>query len=174
MAFTSAGERTAAGALRDAIGSVAVLANAVSILSSDVPVDCPGLAVPVDAFAIYQIDGYLAYSSATAADFQWQLIAPPDNFGNWTTFRLDYTTTGGVGSINSTRTVTLRNGSLQQAGGAGTTTSAAVTVAGLLRTYRFGGGVQLQFAQIFPTASATTIAAGSWLRVQKILSVSPS
>jgi hypothetical protein len=166
--FATAGEVTSASALRDTLGTIGVLQNDISVTSLDTFVDCPGLTVSLDGFAIYEIDGYIAYSSATAADLQVSLVGPTDATGNASFFGQDDTATGGVGPVNAFRFNTFDGTGFTTTAGAGAGSPMAAMPHGRIRTFRFGGAVQLRFCQGTSTASATVVHAGSWLRASKI------
>jgi len=164
--FATALDVVSASELRDAIGSIGVLGNDISVTSSTTFVDCPGLAVQIDAFSILEIDGFIAYSTGTTPDIKFAFNSPPDTIGNYTFFGLTQTGTGGVGDIEAVRESSFVNDAPQPI--AGHTSSLVCMPHALIRTFRFGGAVQLRFAQQTSNASATTVLAGSWLRAAKI------
>ncbi len=168
MVFATAGDPTSSRTLRDAIGSVAVLQNDISVTSLETFVDCPGLAVPLDAAGFYQVDGYIAYSSATAADIQFSYGIPPDSLGHNSHFPVFQTVAASSGDMEAFRQVAFNDANPQGAAGAGTGTPMATQPHGWFWTFRFGGSVQLRFAQITSTASATVVRAGSWIRATKM------
>lgn len=166
MPFATALDIVSSSELRDAIGTIGVLGNDISVTSSTAFVDCPGLAVHLDAFAIYEIDGYLAYSSGTTPDVKFAFSGPPDTTGNYTFFGLTASGTGGVGDIEAVRESSFVNDAPQPV--AGHTSSLVCMPAARIRTFRFGGALQVRFAQVTSNASATTVLTGSWLRAAKI------
>lgn len=169
MVYAAAGDRTRAGSLRDIIGpdTISVLANDISVTSLATFVDCPGLSVPVDGRGVYQIDGYIAYSSDTTADIQFVFSSPPDVFANATFAPQFQTATGGVGPIEMFRFIHFTNVNTQGAAGIASGSMACMPH-GFIFNYNFGGAVQLQFAQNASTATTTTVLAGSWLRAQSM------
>lgn len=173
MVYAAPGDKTRAGSLRDVIGSVGLLTNDISVTSLDTFVDCPGLSAPMDGFAAYEVDGYIAYSSATAADIQFALGCPPDVFGSATFFPQAQAGTGGIGDADGFRQTSFSDLFPQGAAGAGVGTPMACQLSASIRCFRFGGAVQLRFCQITSTASATVVHAGSWIRASLIGHTSP-
>jgi hypothetical protein len=167
MPFATALDVVSASELRDAIGSIGVLGNDISVTSSTDFVDCPGLAVQLDAFSIYEIDGYIAYSSGTTPDVKFAFSGPPDTSGNYTFFGLTASGTGGIGDIEAVRESSFVNDAPQPIAGVASG-SLVCMPAGRIRTFRFGGALQVRFAQVTSNASATTVLTGSWLRAAKI------
>jgi hypothetical protein len=167
MAFATALDTVSASELRDAIGTIGVLGNDISTISSTTFADCPGLTVQLDAFAVYQVDGFIAYSTGTAPDIKFSFIGPPDTSGNYTFFGLTAAGTGGVGDIEAVRESNFGDDAPQPIAGVAAGSLVCMPAA-RIRTFRFGGALQVRFAQINSTASATTVHAGSWLRACKI------
>lgn len=168
MPFADVLEIASSSELRDAIGTVGVLGGDISVTSSTTFVDCPGLAVQLDAFSIYEVDGLIAYSSNTTADIKFAFLGPPDTSGNYTYFGLTASGTGGVGSIEAVRESGFGDDSPQPIAGVASGSLVCMPHA-RIRTFRFGGALQLRFAQQTSNASATTVLAGSWLRAAKIV-----
>jgi hypothetical protein len=169
MTFATAvavGETTSAGGLRDAIGSVAVLAGDISITSLGTFVDCPGLAVPVDGQGLYALDGFIAYSTGVTPDIEFVFSAPPATTGHFSFMPQYQTATGGVGAIEGFRQLQFAD---QPQGAAGVASGSMVAMPhGWCLTRRLNGAIQLRFRQATSTASTTTVLAGSWLRASLI------
>lgn len=154
-------------ATRRGLPILALVRSDISVVSLDVVVDAPGLAVPLAEFGQYAIDGYVAYTSAsTASDLRLGLSVPLYSTGSWTAVALTDSVTTGTGDIEWLRR-SLTGGSLSEAGCAGGV-AAAVPIHGYVSTATFGGPLQVQFAQLVASASAMTIVAGSWLRATLI------
>lgn len=162
-----AGFSVSAFTARRALPITTLVRSDVSVVSLDVVVDAPGLAVPLAEFGNYAIDGYIAYTSASgASDLRLGLSVPLYSTGHWAGVALTDSTSGGVGDVEWLRRE-LVGGSLSQAGCAGGT-AAAVPIHAFVATSTFGGPLQIQFAQLVPSTSPLTIAAGSWLRATLI------
>ena len=78
-----AGDVVSASALRDALGAAAVLQSDVTVAANTAQQDCPGLAVSVDAYSRYIIEGYLAYTTGVTPEIRFGLTAPPEAAGTW-------------------------------------------------------------------------------------------
>lgn len=165
-----AGDIASASELRDAIGGFDILANDISVTSSATSQDCPGLAVMVDAYSRYAIEGYIAYNTGVDPELRLGLTAPSEAVGTWFPMGIPDGTNANTGSVIAIRREAYNVGSslATEAGIGGSGTVMAVPISGRMRTYRFGGVLQLRFAQLYSNAAATTINAGSWLSATKI------
>lgn len=172
MAYATVGTATRSGSLRDAIGDVGVLAADLSVTSTNVPVDCPGLSASLGGFSIWAIDGLIAYTTGTTPDLQLSFSTPPDTTGSTAFFPQQQGATGGVGDLEGFRATSFSDAFSQ--GAAGVAAGSLVCMPhGFVRTFRFGGAIQVRFAQVNATASTTTIHAGSWLRATLIGRLTP-
>lgn len=163
------GQRATGRDLRFLQPLYARLAGDITTSSNDVLTDVPGLAFLVEPDSRYHLDGYIIYSSATAADFQLSLSGPANaSPSSWGMFGLATGTSATSGDIDVQRSASVTPGSNFNAiGGAGVGTLLMCMPHGVLRTRDLGGALQLQFRQNVSTASATTIKAGSWLRLTR-------
>ena len=170
MSLFTAGEVVSASELRDALGAMSVLLNDISIVSSATSVDVPGLAVQLDGYSRYAIDGYIAYNAGIDPEARFGLTAPPEAAGTWTIAGVPDGTNANTGDLIAVRRDAFNVGTALTTehgiGGAGSITAA--TLVGRIRTYRFGGVLVLRSAQLYSNAVATTVNAGSWIRAQKI------
>jgi hypothetical protein len=165
-----AGDVVSASALRDALGALAVLQSDVTVAANTVQQDCPGLAVSVDAYSRYTIEGYIAYNTGVAPEIRFGLTAPPEAAGTWLPLGIPDGTNANTGDLIAVRREAFNVGTslATEAGIGGSGSAMAVPIVGRMRTFRFAGVLQLRFAQLYSDAAVTTVNAGSWLRVQKI------
>jgi hypothetical protein len=165
----TAGQPLAAFETRRALPILALVRSDISVVSTDLVVDAPGLALPLAEFGRYAIDGYVAYTSAsTASDLKLGLSVPLYSTGHWSAVALTDSVSTGIGDIEwLRRALTGGSGSLSEAGCAGNA-AAAVPIHAYVATGTFGGPLSVQFAQIVPSATPLTIVAGSWLRATLI------
>ena len=170
MTVFTAGDVVSAAELRDALGAIAVLQSDVTVASSTAQQDCPGLAVQVDAYSRYAIEIYVAYLTGVDPELRLGVTAPPEAAGTWLPLGIPDGTNATTGSLIAVRREAFNVGGsvATEAGIGGSGTAMGVPILARMRTYRFGGVVQLRFAQLYTNAAVTTIAAGSWIRAQKI------
>jgi hypothetical protein len=161
--------------LRDAIGQTAVLQGNIAVAASTADIDCPGLAVEVDPYTNYIIEGYLAFQAGPGAtdnpELRMGLSAPADVSGSWIVLSLVDNAGSATGNHINTRRNSFNVGSAvaTEAGvGTGNGSIMAAPFVGWISTFRFYGSLQLRFAQLFSDAQPTTIVAGSWIRVAAI------
>jgi hypothetical protein len=110
------------------------------------------------------VDGFIAYSSATAADAQLGFLLPSGATFLLTTGGQSIPTTGTSGPIES---ATVTSGPLLL-GGTGVGVTIAARLSGTITTSTAGGVVQATWAQVISTASNTVLNAGSWLTMRRI------
>ena len=133
-----------------------------SVTSSTVLQADDHLSLTVTAGATYAIDGCLIVSGDPAGDLALTVTAPPGSTGGWTPTATTLGTTDGTGSVRLTRF------------DFGAPSSMGVTAAGLMVVPTGGlnagtdGTVAVQWAQAVSSAAATTLRAGSWLRLTRI------
>lgn len=172
-----AGELARASTLRDRLGVTAVLQSDITLTEQETCTDCPGLSVPLDAWARYAIDGYIGYRTSVAGMLQLAFSAPLAASGSACFFPLRRDNSDNVAPLEAFRAVKFDDAYSQGATGANLVT-VGVGIACLplasVKTYRSGGSFQLRFAQIISNASPTTIRAGSWLRATKLKEYAPS
>jgi hypothetical protein len=175
VTFTAA-TTVSAHEIRDAIGSFIYLETDFAVTSfNTVDIDIPGLSVPVDANSRYLIDGWLAYESGTGAvdnpELRFGITAPKDTTGSWCIWSIvDNAGATSANLINLRRTDFNTGSALATEAGVGTGAGAAMGCAftGIARIHLIGGFITARFAQLFSDTAATTVKAGSWIRVQKI------
>ena len=171
----TAGTIVRARSLRYAIGQTAVLQGAISVAASTEDIDCPGLAVEVDPYTNYIVEGYLAFNGGPGAvdnpEMRMGLSAPPDSSGSWIILSLVDNTGSATGNVINVRRTSFNVGTAvaTEAGvGTGSGSVMAAPFVGRISTFGFYGSLQLRFAQLFSDTQPTVIDAGSWLRVTAI------
>lgn len=162
MTYT-AGDRAVARELRKLQPVYAVLAGNVATEFNDVLTDVPGLTIPVRPSTRYILDGYLAYSSGSTPDIKVALQCPAGASGRYGMFGVAQ---NGAASGNQDGFYTVAYG--DAIGMAGSGGAMFCQPHGQLRTGDLPGVLQVQFAQVTATASATVLAAGSWLRLTRL------
>lgn len=175
----TAGELARASTLRDRLGQHVVLQADITVTGQELFTDCPGLGLPLDAWARYAIDGYISYRTTTTATVQFAFSAPLDSSGHVCFFPLRQGSNGAVGPLEAIRQVRFSDQYPQAAAGSdglgGTfALGLAATPMATIKTYRAGGALQLRFAQVVSGADVTTVLAGSWLRATKFREYTPS
>jgi hypothetical protein len=158
-----AGDRAVARELRKLQPSYAFLAGNVAIEFNDVLTDVPGLTIPVRPNTRYILDGYLAYSSGSTPDIKVSLHGPTGATGRYGMFGVAQT---GAASGNQDGFLTVNIG--DAIGMAGSGGAMFCQPHGQLRTSDLPGVFQMKFAQVTATASATVLAAGTWLRLTRL------
>lgn len=162
-----AGEQASASGLRDRLGVLAVLQADITVSDTSEFSDCPGLALQLDAYARYLVEGHIAYTTLSDPGIQFCFSAPVDATGHSSFFPLRQGSTFGVGPLEAFRQVVFSDAFPQGAGGQATYLLGAAPQ-GSIKTYRAGGVLQLRFAQITPSPAGTRIRAGSWLAATKV------
>lgn len=171
MAVT-VGERATGRDLRFLRPLYAHLAGDIATESSDVLLDVPGMVFTLRPGARYLMDGYIAYTSATAADLKLAITGMEGVF-NGADFAFFGVATGGTSSgdlhgIRHEDINTPTSSHYSSFAGAGTSTGMFCCPYGGFRARDLPVVVQLQFCQTTSNASATTIKAGSWLRMTQL------
>lgn len=118
-----------------------------------------GLSVPVAASTTYALDGYLGYDGNATGDIKFAFTQPSGTTGHWGLAGDDTTTSGNLKTTTAaalTTVITLGGG------------TAKATVHGYVVVAGTAGTLQLQFAQNTSNGTATTVRAGSWIRLSKI------
>ncbi|MFD5901018.1 hypothetical protein ACFWHG_05900 [Streptomyces microflavus] len=132
------------------------------VVSSTVLQDDDHLTVPVTVGGRYAIAAMLAVDGDPAADLLLAIAAPPGSTGYWAPGGITLGVSDGTGSLRLTRYAP------------GQSIGVGITVAGLivapLGTITAGanGSITIQWAQNVATAVATTLRAGSWLRLTRV------
>lgn len=162
------GDKLRAPQLRDAIPLVRVLRADRTISSLDVAIQAAGLEVTMDAFAVYAIEGYIAYSTGATPDLALQLTAPASASGTWGANCLGLSASGSIDNANLSRITVFNGGTFGEYGlGGDLSTGLAAMIGGVIETVS-AGQLGVSFCQVTSTASQTTIKAGSFLRLTKI------
>jgi hypothetical protein len=165
MAVT-VGERVTGRDLRFLRPMYSRLAGDITTSANDVLTDIPGLAFLVRPHARYYMDGYIAYTTSTTADLKVGAVGPEDSDSSiWGRFGVAIGASGSSGDLDAFRSADLD--SFGSIGGGGVSTAMFCMPHGTIITKDLGGTVQLRFCQVTSDASATTIKAGSWLRLQQ-------
>lgn len=169
-----AGQDLTAAELNAAFPLLARLASTVSKVSSTaftdvVPVSGSGLLVPVEANAIYALDGWIAYNSGATPDLKLQTIIPAGASGSWSLYGLQTSSTGSVGSVQANRADMGSGNVLTAAGSDAFSTAMACLPRGVLQTGANAGDFKFQYAQNTSNAGTTSIVVGSWIRLTRLV-----
>jgi len=175
MTTFTAGTVVRALNLRGAAGHIAVLEGSIALSATTEDIDCPGLAVQVDPFTNYAVDGYLAFQAGPGAadnpELRMGLSAPPDTAGHWIMLSLVDNTGNATGNAINVRRTGFNVGTavaIEAGVGTGSGSVMGAPFVGAVFTRRYSGVLQLRFAQLFSDTQPTAIIAGSWLRVMSI------
>lgn len=162
---TSAEGRARLGLNDDIVGNTRAAYKAVDepVTSNQTPQDDDHLTLSVVAHGVYSVEACLEVTADPAGDVVMTFAAPSGSSGGWTPVGVTLSTTDGTGSIRLTKFAF------------GSTSSMGVTAAGLFILPRgnlivgdTAGSLTLQWAQAASNATATTIKAGSWLRMRRL------
>jgi hypothetical protein len=128
--------------------------------------DVTGMSVAVEASSTYIIDGFVAYTSASATpDLKAAFSVPTGATGFWTLFGMDTADTS-PGDINTAYAAALTTTLV--AGTDATFTQQAAAIYGFIDVSTTAGTLQFQAAQNTSSATSMTVEAGSWIRLQKV------
>jgi hypothetical protein len=168
----SVGERSTARDLRFLRPLYVRLAGDITTQSNDVLTDVPGMTFSLRPGARYLMDGYIAYTSATAADLKLAITGPNGIF-NGADFAFvgvapDGTSSGDLKGLRHEDLHSSAGNHFSSWAGGGTSTGMFCSPYGGFRARDLPVVIQLQFCQSTSTASATTIKAGSWLRLTQL------
>ena len=133
-------------------------------VSNTTPTPVTDLTITLQASSSYTVEGYIDYSSDTAADAVLGLSLPSGATIRWSR--------GGPGAAAAAtagvvETAVATSASLTL-GGAGVGVAVAAHIRGVLTTGVSVGNVAATWCQSVSTASNTVLYAGSWLRIQRI------
>lgn len=127
----------------------------------------PELTFTLAANATYVMDGWIKYSADSSGDINIDWVGPSGVLGEWVGFA-----TGLGSSAQTTNGYPIRTetNDVEQArafAGLGSTVTLGLNIYGTIRTTN-GGTYVMQWAQGASFATATTVYADSWLRLQRI------
>jgi hypothetical protein len=167
-----AGERLRAGALRASVGGFGYTRTDQAFQTS-LYSDIAGLAFEVERNARYGFNGYIAYQSGSTPDIKFTLAGPEGATGTWGFYTQNQLASGSIGDLEALR-LDLINDDSQQQGAAGSGSFGSTLMCwprGRIQTAGVGGAVQIRFAQVTTDASATIVAAGSWVHAWRLASI---
>lgn len=153
------------------VGTYARLtADTSAVVSSTTLVNATGLGLAVAASAVYTVEGWIMYSSATGADIRLSWTLPASATLSWSAIGYSTTVTGGgLGDVNTNASNRATSGSVYAVlGGINVSSTASATLGGTLITSVTSGTAQLQFCQDVSTASNTIICRDSWIRLRRV------
>lgn len=138
-----------------------------TVNNSTTLVDDTHLTVPVAASAVYDVDGLLFYSAATAADLKMQFIAPTGAVFSWVLLAQGSgaTATSQFGSPDFTARLQAANA---VAGGINVGTKTTVPFRGVLVMSTTAGAFKLQWAQFVADATDTVVYTHSYLNLRRV------
>ncbi|MFB8101362.1 hypothetical protein ACFC3O_00745 [Streptomyces sp. NPDC056007] len=132
------------------------------VVSSTALQDDDHLTVPVTAGGRYAIAAMLAVDGDPAADLLLTIAAPPGSTGYWAPGGITLGVSDGTGSLRLTRYAP------GQSIGVGITTAGLIVAPLGTITAGANGSITIQWAQNVATGVATTLRAGSWLRLTRV------
>jgi hypothetical protein len=130
----------------------------------------PGMSAILEPHCSYTIEGYLAYTCPDAADMKVRIDAPPLVLGRWTVIAPPFNATTTTAALTTGFVAWAQEDldpPIRSVGGVGAPVGGRLL--GHIDVAGYGGAIQLGIGQLFSTASPTTVHAGSWLLVTKIL-----
>lgn len=122
----------------------------------------------VAANAVYIMDGWIKYDSASAADILIDWSAPSGSLGEWTGWGIGLGTTAATTNGYSIRVETNDLTNSRSFAGIGVGSLATIMLKGTLRTGSTAGTYSMDWAQGTSDATNTTIYTDSWIRLQRI------
>jgi hypothetical protein len=154
----------------DLLGVYALKTANESVTSSTTLQNDDELAIPLAGNAKYIMDGFLFYQGASspAGDLKMDFLVPSGGVMKWANFGVNpsgltqYNVVGEGAAAGSPRAV----GTNGIPGSGGIEMSCAPR--GYISTSSTSANLQFRFAQNVSSATATTVLAGSWLRVVRV------
>jgi hypothetical protein len=139
-----------------------------SVTSSATLQDDDHLLLQVAANAAYLLELFLVYDGATTGDIQIGFTFPAGATIDWTPGGL---TTGATQQSGSVKLAHVSTGAGEGVGAVGTGAGNRVVAraTGILQVAGTAGTLQLQWAQLASDATATTVLANSWMRLQRVV-----
>jgi hypothetical protein len=135
-----------------------------SVTSSTTYQDDDQLLLPVEANATYEVTVGLRYDATTAADIKIRIVGPSGySFGAFLSRLHPDATSSADASV-----VWIIGGGTDALGGLGIGTDGAAFLQGTMITTGTAGNCQLQWAQNASSATATTLFAGSYMRLLRV------
>lgn len=162
----AAGERLTAAKLNQALSIERVVQAPAdqSVTSSTTLVNSTYIVLPVDANALYVMDMLMLISGATAGDITYDWVAPSGSFMRKSYFSYPFGETATTGLMDRVAQDNFTGDSATM----GTGTMTGIRPSGYISTSGTSGTLQFRFAQRTSSASATTLRAGTWMRLTKI------
>lgn len=132
--------------------------------STTVLANDPALVVPVVANATYELSGWLAYNgiASAAGDFKVDWTVPAGTNFAWA--RNGYISN----SVNQTDTVVTDEVTIRVLGTFGVITTVSAPFKGIVTTAGTAGNLQLRWAQNVSSATATSLVAGSYIKIERV------
>lgn len=167
MANILAGQRVRASDLNNNLPRIAQCTVTVAKTSNTTLGDVTGMVLSLAANAVYALDCYVAYNAGTTGDLKLAWNIPAGVTGTWTGWGPGTSATTGDTTINVVRLDAFGTANVLTFGGTGGLT--ACHPKGYVVVSSTAGNLQLQYAQNVSNGTATTIIAGSWMRLTRIL-----
>jgi hypothetical protein len=140
--------------------------NSNPVNNSTTLINAVGLAVSIQANAIYLVQLLLFYRSGTVADLRIGWSVPAGVSGQWTSGGMSVSSGGGESAIKMLNTPWV--GGVFSLGGGGALVDATADIRGALVVGGTAGTLQFQFAQNTADVSDTTLRAHSLLVAQRV------
>lgn len=135
------------------------------VVSSTTLVNSTNLSLSVAANSWYIIMAFIDYMSTTTADIRLNFAGPAGNTCRLASWSLPITETVANGSLQRDAVDNTVFGS----GGIGSATMMTANPEGVIATLGTAGTLTIQFAQWASIANNTTLRAGSWMRLIKVV-----
>lgn len=171
MASITAGAKLHASDLNNNLPRIARCTATVSATSDTTLDNVTGMVLSLEANAVYALDAYIAYTAGETGDLKVAWTVPSGTTGHWAVWGLGVGATGStVGDANGARPDGFGDANFLSVGGANTDGGrVACHPRGYVVVAGTAGNLQLRFAQNTSNGTATTVVAGSWMRLTRIV-----
>lgn len=148
----------------DALGIWALKTSTESVTSSTTLQNDDQLVLPMSANSKYLIEGFWLYDGATAGDMKVAFTVPSGASLNWAAFG----PTSGVSVSSYNAFASTTSGGTLAIACNGTGSVMCMQPKGYVATSSTSGNLQLQWAQVASSGTATRIFLGSWLKLTRV------
>ena len=135
-----------------------------SVTSSTTLQDDDDLHVTVDASTVYDVSLVMFYDAATAGDIKVGFTYPASATGTFIATGIDPAGSSSAGDVTASADIA----TAFNFGGIGTGTTVAAHIKGLLTVAGTAGTLQVQWAQVSSSGTATRVFADSYLTLRRI------
>jgi hypothetical protein len=162
------GQKIRASELNKALPILARCTADTTRTSSTTLTDATGLALSLEADALYGFEGYLAYDAGETGDFKVALSVPSGATGHWGLYGLATASTGSIGDLDGRRQQAFGDATTQAVGGSNSFDNRVMCpLFGYVAT-DVAGTLQVRFAQNASSGTSTVVKEGSWLAAWRL------